>query len=64
MLKIKVKNRKKYYFIKIKGKNYDIIDYMALLDSVIKHIKKDYNLSMKQIFTMLIDFKENTKEDD
>lgn len=62
MLNIKVKEKKDYYSISIKGKNYDIIEYMALLDGVIENIKKDYDLGIQEILYMLLDFKENTKE--
>lgn len=62
MLNIKVKDKKDYYSISIKGKNYDIIEYMALLDGVIENIKKDYDLGIQEILYMLLDFKENTKE--
>lgn len=62
MIKLKVKDKKNYYDIKIKGKNYNLIQYISLLDSIIISIKKDYNMNMKEILDVLVDYKNNTFE--
>ena len=62
MIKLKVKDKKNYYDIKIKGKNYNLIQYISLLDSIIRNIKKDYNMNMKEILDALVDYKKSTFE--
>lgn len=62
MIKLRVKDKKNYYDIKIKGKNYNLIQYISLLDSIIRNIKKDYNMNMKEILDVLVDYKKNTFE--
>ena len=47
MIKLKLKDKKNYYDIKIKGKNYNLIQYISLLDIIIRNIRKDYNMNMK-----------------
>ena len=62
MIKLKLKDKKNYYDIKIKGKNYNLIQYVSLLDIIIRNIRKDYNMNMKEILDVLVDYKKSTFE--
>lgn len=64
MLSLKVKEKKDYYIVGVKGKNCDVIQGIAVLDGLITYLKKEYNLSIKDILEMLKEFKEETRHDD
>lgn len=64
MLNIKVKEKKDFYDVKIKGRSTDILQAFAMLDGIIGYIKREFDLSVKDIMTMLYDFKKMTKEEE
>ena len=64
MIKISVKEKEKYYDVRLKGKDYDIMQYIALLDILINNIKKSYKITLKEIFKLLYNYKkENIVEE-
>ena len=64
MLNIKVKEKKDFYDVKIKGRSTDILQAFAMLDGIIGYMKREFDLSVKDIMTMLYDFKKMTKEEE
>lgn len=64
MLNIKVKEKKDFYDVKIKGRSTDILQAFAVLDGIIGYMKREFDLSVKDIMTMLYDFKKMTKEEE
>jgi hypothetical protein len=64
MLNIKVKEKKDFYDVNIKGRNTDILQAFAMLDGIIGYMKREFDLSVKDIMTMLYDFKKMTKEEE
>lgn len=64
MLNIKVKEKKDFYDVSIKGRNTDILQAFAMLDGIIGYMKREFDLSVKDIMTMLYDFKKMTKEEE
>lgn len=57
MLKIISVPNKDHLEIKIKGNITNNFELIGILDVIIKEIKEQYGLSIKEILTMLIDFK-------
>lgn len=64
MLNIKVKEKKDFYDVSIKGRNTDILQAFAMLDGIIGYMKREFDLSVKDIMTMLYEFKKMTKEEE
>ena len=61
MIKISVKEKEKYYDVRLKGKDYDIMQYIALLDILINNIKKSYKITLKEIFKLLCNYKKENR---
>ncbi len=57
MLKIISVPNKDHLEIKIKGNINNNFELIGILDVIIKELKEQYDLSIKEILTMLINFK-------
>ena len=57
MLKIVSAENKNNLNIKIKGDIDNSFELIAVLDVIIRELKEQYNLSIREILTKLIDFK-------
>lgn len=62
MIKIKIKDKPNFIKNKIKGKNINVLECVVLLDIVIDMLENDFNLSDKEIWNLLKEYRDCKKE--
>ena len=63
MLRVKVKETKEYYNVKVVGKKYDLLQYVAIINTLLDNIKEDFGVDKVELFNLVNDFKNNTRSD-
>lgn len=61
MLKIKVKENKKFYDIIVKGRKTNKEQVLSVVKTLFSYLKKEYRLTDKEIIGMLVEFNKSTR---
>lgn len=62
MLKIKIKDKPDYIESKIKSKSYNALECIVLLDMAIDMLENDFEMSDKEIYEFLKEYRKNKEE--